>query len=351
MLNNKGSTLILVVSLAIILNIVFLSIYYSVGRTQKASGTNRIQTSALTLAEAGKEKLYGEITQMIYKPAANTRQNVYANLAFGKGSFSVSCSSNATLDTVWIESSGKENSSLAKINVVASIGPDVTINAPAIRGAIMARSSIIVKGNINVDGRDHDTTGAVIDSGVYGVSTCGILSIVGSSTIGGNGVVPVDKNAIDPVLTLVTEQNAPVSPLFHSPEAFFGYPQGALDKYVVPTLVTPIKGIVYLKNNYVGPVHFGNSSGVLIVHNSTYNAELQITDGYFKGLIITDLMAKIDGNAKIVGAVITLNSGEVSTFGTGTAEILYSSYVLDNLAKYCVNIKKKVKEVSWKELK
>ncbi len=351
MLNNKGSTLIFVVSLAIILNIVFLSIYYSVGRTQKASGTKRVQTSALTLAEAGKEKLYGEITQLIYKPTANTRTNIYTNYAFGNGSFSVNCSSNVTLDTVWIESSGKENLSQAKISVVASITPDVTINAPAIRGAVMARSSILINGNINVDGRDHDTTGAVIDSGVYGVSTCNLLYLSGSSSVGGNGIAPVDKNNIGPVQTLVSEQNAPVLPLFQSPEAFLGLPAGALDKYVAPSLTTPMKGIVYLKNSYVGPVHFDSSYGILIVHNSARNAELQITDGFFKGVIITDLMAKINGDATVLGAVITLNDGEMSTFGIGSADIFYSSYVLNNLAKYCLNIKKKVKEVSWKEVK
>lgn len=351
MLNNKGSTLIFVVSLAIILNIVFLAVYFSVGRTQKASGTKRLQTNALMLAESGKEKLYGEIVQMTYRPTALSRVNVYSDYAFGNGTFSVNCSSNATLDTVWIESTGKENSSLSKVSVVASVEPDVVINAPAIRGAIMARSSIIINGNINVDGRDHDTTGAVINPGVFGVSTCNLLYVSGSSSVGGNGTAPVDKHTIGPVLNVVCEQNAPVLPLFQSPETFLGFSEGELDKYVVPSLVTPMKGIVYLKNSYVGPVHFDSSFGVLIVHNSARNAELQITNGFFKGLVITDLMAKINGNATVLGAVITLNDGEVSTFGNGSADILYSEYVLNNLSNYCLNIKKKVKELSWKEIR
>lgn len=351
MLNNKGSSLIFVVSLAILLNIVFASIYFSVDRTQKSTGEKKMHTSALTLAEAGKEKLYGELSQKTFVPTPDTRIDVYSNLAFGKGSFSVNCLGNTALDTVWIESTGKENTTISTIDVVASIKPDIKIPAPPVRGAVMARSNIVVKGNINIDGRDHDTNGVVINTGVYGVSTCQTLSVQGSSTIGGNGLAPVDKNDIDSVRSIVSEENTPVTGLFESPEAFLGLPPGALDNYKVSSLTTPIHGIVYLTNDNVGPVHFEDSYGILIVHNSSKSAELHITDGTFKGLIITDLMAAINGNAMVLGAVATLNDGEVSTFGTGTADILYSSYILNNLEKYCTNVKKKITELSWKELK
>ncbi len=351
MLNNRGSSLIFVVSLAVLLNIVFASIYFTVNRTQKSTSEKKNHTSTLTLAEAGKEKLYGEISQKTFIPTPDTRIDAYSNFTFGKGSFSVNCLGNTALDTVWIESTGKENTSISTINVIAAIQPDVNIAAPPVRGAVMARSNIIVKGNINIDGRDHDTNGVVINTGVYGVSTCQTLSVQGSSTIGGNGLAPVDKNTIDPVRSTVAEENAPVSGLFQSPEAFLGLPPGALDNYKVSSLTTPIHGIVYLTNDNVGPVHFGDSYGILIVHNSSKSAELHITDGNFKGLIITDLMAAINGNTLVIGAVTTLNDGEVSTFGTGTADILYSSYVLNNLNKYCPNIKKKITELSWKEVK
>jgi hypothetical protein len=350
MLNSKGSTLIFVLSLAVILNIVFASVYFTINHTQKATGIKRVQVSALSLAEAGKEKIYGAITQKIFIPIPNTRVNVYTDEHLNKGTFTVSCSSNTALDTVWIESQGQENASLSMVNVVASIRPDINLPAHPVRGAVTARNTIIVRGNINVDGRDHDTDGVLTGAGVFGVSTCGLMDVEGSATVGGTGVAPVNRFNVTPVRTKISEENVPVTSSLNSPEEFLGLAVGALDKYKTAMLTTPVEGIVY-DTISAGPVHFDSSYGLLIVHNSSKSAELQINTGYFKGLIITDLMGKISGNAKIVGAVVTLNDGEVSTFGTGTADVLYSSYVMENLSKYCKNIKKKVTEISWEEIK
>jgi len=61
-------------------------------------------------------------------------------------------------------------------------------------------------------------------------------------------------------------------------------------------------------------------------------------------------MSKINGKANILGAVVTLEESGESTSGNGTAKIYYSSYVMNNLSDYCQNVKKKVAELSWKEL-
>ncbi|MFW6244574.1 MAG: hypothetical protein ACOC36_01675, partial [Fibrobacterota bacterium] len=107
----------------------------------------------------------------------------------------------------------------------------------------------------------------------------------------------------------------------------------------------------------VGPLHFGSvSSGILIVNNSTKTAELRANTGMFKGIIIVDKTAKLNGNAKILGAIVTLTDGSVeyvddgTSYFTGTADIRYSSRVLKNLGKYCDNLLRDVRELSWKEL-
>ena len=169
--------------------------------------------------------------------------------------------------------------------------------------------------------------------------------------MGGNGVAPLSKHGFEDIRSLVSEENASVEQFFASPEAFLGLPEGALDEYKSSSLNTPFHGLIYLTQDYVGPVHFENSSGILIVHNQYKDAELQITNGVFKGLIITDKMAKINGNAVVLGGVVTLCEGEVSTFGTGTAVIRYSSQVLSNLSKYCENLKRKVEQISWEQVK
>ena len=348
--NEKGSAIVAVFTIAIILNIALLAFHYSVKNTTKKSGIRKTKTSVLNIAEAGKEHLYGQVGWGMFKPKADTMVSAFSNKPFKNGSFSVACSANTTIDTIFVRSTGREREFASTIECIAALSPDITIPIPPIRGAITARSNIIIKGNIEVDGRDYDSSNVLIGPGLFGVSTCMSLSVEGSATVGGNSVAPVSKQSIESVFTTVAQESAPINGSFDSPEAFLGLPPGSLDQYKVSTLTTPFNGLVYLTDDYVGPVQFENSSGVLIVHNKFKTSELQITNGSFKGLIICDRMAKVNGDAQILGAVVTLCDGEVSTFGNGTAVIRYSSYVLSNLNKFCNNLKKKVSEVSWKEL-
>jgi len=351
MLNSKGSSLIFIVSMAIILNIVFITVYMTITKTQKASGEKRLQTSAISLAEAGKEKLYGEITQKTFTPVALTKVTAYTDYQMSSGSFTVKCSSNATIDTVWIESFGNDKSSQIGIAVVAAIVPAVNINSPPVRGAVTARSDVKVSGNITIDGRDHDTAFNVVDTGLFGVSTCTKLVFSsGSSQVGGNGEVPVTRSDTSGLTSTISEQGITPSTLLTSPEAFLGLPDSALNEFRSSTLETPFHGIAYITNS-IGPVHLDESSGILIVHNSFKTAELTINQGTFKGLIIADMIGKINGVANILGAVVTISETDVSTFGNGSANVMYSSYVMNNLGRYCTNVKKKVTEISWKELR
>jgi hypothetical protein len=351
-MNNKGSSLIFVVSLAIILNIVFITVYLTVSKTQKATGSKRLKTSSVTIAEAGKEKLYAQLIDKSYTPLKNQRATVYSDFQLGAGTFTVSCSSNATLDTAWIESWGKDNQSETGIAVVAAFTPKIVITAPPIRGAVTARTNVQVLGNITIDGRDHDSTGALNGQpGLFGVSTCDVLIESGSAQIGGNGQAPLESKDTTGKLGTISEQEVAVSAALASPEAFLGLASGALDEFKSTTLTTPFHGIRYITNT-IGPIDFGDySSGILIVHNSFKTAEMHLNQGTFIGLIIVDKMAKINGKAKVLGSVVTLGETDVSTFGNGGAIINYSSYVMNNLGRYCDNVKKKITEVSWKELK
>ncbi|NLD94859.1 MAG: hypothetical protein GX639_19565 [Fibrobacter sp.] len=357
MRNNRGSSLIFVVSLAIILNIVFITVYMTVSKTQKATGSKRLKTSSVTIAEAGKEKLYAQLIDKSYTPTANQRVTVYTDFALGAGTFTVSCSANVTLDTVWIESWGKDSQSETGIAIVAALSPRFVFNGVPVRGAITARTNVQVLGNITVDGRDHDTNGVLTgDPGLYGVSTCDALVQSGNAHIGGYGQEPLRSSDTTGKLGTIAEQEVPVNAALASPEAFLGLAPGALDEYKSTTLSTPFHGIRYITGN-VGPVDFGDekkgeySSGILIVHNYFKTAEMKLNQGKFIGLIIIDKMDNINGVANILGSVVTLGETEVNTFGSGGATINYSSYVMNNLGKYCENIKNRVTEVSWKELK
>ncbi|HEX2958766.1 MAG TPA: hypothetical protein VHO70_18170 [Chitinispirillaceae bacterium] len=347
--NNNGSTLITIVIIAIVLNIALAAFFFSTRNTAKSAGAKRIKTSAFNIAEAGKEDLYSQVSWRKYTPRADIVDTVFSAHPFESGTYTVSCRSNVSLNTLWVTSKGVERTDSAIIETVGWLRPDITINFPPVLGAVTSRSRITVKGNIEIDGRNYDTSNTLVDSGIYGISTCDSMILSGSATVGGNGIAPVNDKNFPSVQETVADEMIPVDARFSSPEAFLGVPNGALDDYVVSSLPTPFRGLYYLKGPYVGPVHFGNSYGILIIHNDYKDAELQIVDGTFHGLIITDRMAKISGNALILGAVVTLCEGEVSTFGTGTAIIRYSKQVLQHLSLYCNNLRKKVQEVSWKQ--
>lgn len=350
-MNNKGSAVITVLVIGVILNLIIAGFMISSRDSSSKSKTRRNRSNLVNIAEAGKEHLYGQIQGGAFKPVKNNRVTYCLDKPFENGNFSVSCSTNISKDTIWVNSAAAYQGRMTTIQSVAKLSPQIHIPFPSVRGALTARSRITVKGNITIDGRDYDTANIMTGSGTLGVSTCNLLFLEGNASVGGSGTIPQSKHGFENIRSIVSEENASVEPFFASPEAFLGLPEGALDEYKSSNWSTPFHGLIYLTQDYVGPVHFENSSGILIVHNQYKTAELQITNGLFKGLIITDKMAKINGNALVLGAVVTLCEGEVSTFGTGTALIRYSSQVLSNLAKYCENLKKKVEQISWEQVK
>jgi hypothetical protein len=350
--NNQGSAIIAIVIIAIVLNIALAVYFYSTKNTAKAAGSARVKTSVFNIAEAGKENLYSLVSWRKYMPKVNFTETVFSSEPFQSGAYTVTCRTNMLKDTLWVTSKGIERNDSSIIETVSYLRPDIILNFPPILGAVTSRSRITVKGNIEIDGRDYDTLNTPTGvPGLFGISTCDSIVLSGSATIGGNGIAPVNDKNLSPVRETVADENVPVDGRYASPEAFLGLPAGALDNYKVSSLPTPFRGLYYLSEPYVGPVHFGNSCGILIIHNDYKDAELQIVDGTFCGLIITDRMAKISGNAVILGAVVTLCEGEVSTFGTGTAVIRYSIQALQSLSSYCSNIRRKVQEVSWKQIR
>jgi hypothetical protein len=353
--NNRGSSLIFVVSLAIILNIVFVTVYMTISTTQKKTGVKRLNTNSIFLAEAGKEKLYAEINTSTISLTPNQRTQIYTDFSLGTGTFTVSCSTNASVDTVWVESWGKDQTSETGIGVVASVTTDAAIAAPPIRAAVTSRPDVELKGSIFISGNDHDSSGvATGDPGVYGVSTCGVLGIGGSGDVSGKGFGPYGKKASAAEIAKVAEQSVAISVSLSSPETFLGVPAGSLDKYKIKEsdLTLPFHGIRYIEST-AGPLHIGGSSGILIIHSPMKNATTHLNaTGKFKGIVVVDEMDKMNGNLTVIGAVACLaDFAGAKKFGNGSADVKYSSYVLNNLNKFILDGDKSVKELSWKELK
>lgn len=351
--NNSGSTLVAVIVIAVVMGLVIQALSYSTRSAVKTSGSHMSKVSALNIAEAGKESFYARLRSETFQPQPNSDTVVFDQVSFAEGNYTVTCKTDSNPELLTIRSTGVFRNQKTTIEINARFGPEVAgwNFAKTVGGAITARYNVNLSGNMHVDGNDYDSLFTPIGSGgVYGVWTCMTLLLQGDSAlIGGGGIPLVNRVSLPPVRPLVSVENAPVDSRLTSPESFFGLEAGALSKFKVPNLVTPFHGVVYLESS-VGPVDFKNSSGILIVHNSTMTAEFKGTQGTFKGILICDNVNRINGEMDILGAVVTLSQNTSSWFGNGAATINYSSQILNNLRGLCDNMDLVLHERAWKEL-
>ncbi len=217
-----------------------------------------------------------------------------------------------------------------------------------IRGAITANNPVDTKGNLTVDGRNHNKDGELIpESGSYAIWGTSTINQGGNSHYGGtfNGNDYVPSKPGDP--SIISENQTWPDGFPDSPDKVMGgedkgYPEGTLKSisksgidgsqyFTDPTKVKgPFSGVTYVelsdgeKNTWQSMDISG--TGILVVHNSSTNAIMKnLNKGTFKGLIIVDDMVHIHGD--IIGAVVILtpNPSSGNCVGNGNGNVLYSS--------------------------
>ena len=344
--------MLFVIVISIIATVIIGSVFLTSRYTIKKGSKRREIVDALNIAEAGKEKILACLRNRDLRPRpGQTDSTVYSNHPFSNGSYTVSYSTNARNDTITIISIGKTDEDSAVIKVIALL---TTFNWKGwIKGAVTSPNEISSLGNIVIDGRDHDTTGA-LDAlspfSTYGVSSGGTVSAGGSSLMGG-GTTPPQDTAVD---GLNVEMNADTTGFPRTPEEVLGLPPGTLDSLASSTCPTPpFSGITYVTkgcNDYTG-------SGVLICHNTDGDASLGNFHAYdtFKGLIIADENSHFNDSGFVIGAVIMLGR-EVggNTFGNGDLKILYSSLMIEQAIKEAydeINRRWAIPVVSWRQIR
>jgi hypothetical protein len=350
--NNNGGSLIAVLIIAVVGMIMLQMLTFSSRSTVKKSGHHIAKMSSLNIAEAGKEDFYSKIRSGKFKPQPNTYTTISSDRPFAGGTFTVTCETGANPEILNIRTSGVIRGETTNVEITALFAPEIPTDlSKNVGGAIISRYDVDINGSCTVDGNDYDSLNILIPSktGVYGVWTCMSLTLQGAASTGGNGQTPVDRKDLPAWRSVVAYENAPVPASLSSPEAFLGVPSGSLEKFRTSNLTTPFHGIVYIDQD-IGPVHFGNSSGILIVHNATKTATLKANGGTFKGLIICDDIDKINGGLDILGAVVSLSESTGNWDFNGNSSIHYSSQVLDNLQNYCGNNEMHLDEQSWKEV-
>ncbi|MCH8292457.1 hypothetical protein IH992_15300, partial [Candidatus Poribacteria bacterium] len=149
---------------------------------------------------------------------------------------------------------------------------------------------------------------------------------------------------------------------FNTPDQLVGYSEGYLkiiakvdksggSQYCTDPadLTFPLSGVTYVDLPSGVPwnaIDFGNSSGILVVHNATTDAVIKnLNTGTFSGLIIADDMIHV--HTTILGAVVTLTSAPSAgnSIGNGSGDVLYSSEAIQTTTQ--VSIGPTVLQKSW----
>jgi hypothetical protein len=223
-----------------------------------------------------------------------------------------------------------------------------------VKGVITTNNPVKIGGNVDVDGRDHDTTGAAIiaSQGVFGVWTTSSFSQVGSSLVGGTNIRDTDYPLSKPADTSVVRANQPAGDYPGSPDSVLGgadagFPEGTLKSIALSgyagsqyttdpaTLHYPLSGVTYVElptgGTWMSPNI--NGSGILIVHDSTKDAIMKnMSPSTFAGLLICDDISHINATFTIIGAVVGLtpDPSKTNEIGNGNSNILYSGAAIAN---------------------
>ncbi|MDP8263169.1 MAG: pilus assembly PilX N-terminal domain-containing protein [Candidatus Ancaeobacter aquaticus] len=283
-------------------------------------------------------KNINDTVKVFYIAEAGLQRNIYelknggsspVSDSLGDGSYQVTYSGTGTTT---ITSVGTFNNSSRTVSMNVNVR-----RIPNINGAATVYSDVGTTGNITIDGRDHDITGALTgDPGTYGLSTSGEFNQQGSSQLGGSGIAPAspaEEGSYDEDPLIIDEVDLNNDEII-DPWEILNVSEDWYTDNIQETLIEPTNFSGMYRYDPPGGtwtgINLGVSSGLLIVHNDTYTATMKNITGIFVGLIIADQVTHVTGSAMIIGAIVTLNQTG-NFFGMGDAYIGYSSEALSNV--------------------
>ena len=362
--NEKGIVLVVVIMLMAVLVLLGTTAIMLTTTDMKISSNYRSSSQAFYIAEAGLERarlvLKDDLnsSSTLINPTATSSGTNYgilgfgSSVSFGNGTYEVrvaNFSRNGQIiswdagNRVFVSSTGVISGSQRTIEALMRKLPPIPGGA---RGAVTTNYNVGILGTITVDGRDHDIDGNLIigaTSGKFGISTVGSFDQGGNGAVGGTNLsstsyAPTAHTYEDSTV----EHNAIWTPPL-TPDAALGLSEGTLKAYAQSgangsqyvtdqaTLAHPqaLSGVTYLElpsGTAWQSIDFGNSSGILIVHNSDRSAIVKNANGgTFKGIVIADDYVHSHNN--IIGALISLSTNPSSgnVLGNGSGSILYSA--------------------------
>ncbi len=212
---------------------------------------------------------------------------------------------------------------------------------------VMTAGPSDTRGRLYIDGRDHDVNGNLLGSGVLAVSSLSSFRRRGASRVAGTDGTGRDYGLTRNWrgLAALTEQYSRSWSAPSGPDELLGLSDGALksvaqsaengSQYVTnpSELDFPLSGVTYVElgnRQTWKPVHLGNSSGILVVHNENTNAVIKnLNSGSFTGVVIADDIVHI--HTDIIGWVVTLTQSPSSgnCIGNGRGYVKFSRQAIN----------------------
>ncbi len=211
------------------------------------------------------------------------------------------------------------------------------------RAAVVAQCKLTVEKDLIIDGRNHDMEGGFIaETGTLAVSTIETFEAKKKSKIGGT-CGEEDHEPEEHYTSCIVEEEAvwpngfPDTPdkVFGGEEA--GFPEGRLkeiaqsgvdgSQYVTDpaNLTWPLQALTYVELPSGGKwnnIDFRESWGILVVHNSQTNAQMEkLKEGRFRGILIVDKIKTIEN--KIIGGVTLLTQASSTWKGKKNKSEIY----------------------------
>lgn len=292
-----------------------------------------------------------------------------SNISFGGGTFTAGALTDTTLGPYGIKVYSYSNFNGIPDTVIVYLTFWSSLPV-GVRAGVTSNTEVEISGSMIIDGREHDENGNVIpNSGTFGISTMTTFDRQGNAKAGGTDTGEIDYIPSNPADPAIIEEGAiwvggfPDTPDKVMGGVAAGYPEGTLksiaksgingSQYVTDpsNLTFPLRGVTYVEIGWWQTwqaINFGNSSGILVVHNSGTNSKIKnLNSGTFKGLIIADDIDKI--HCDIIGAIVVLTDNPPSgnVIGNGTGHIKYSSALLGQATTGLPGVKCNLNIVAW----
>jgi hypothetical protein len=238
----------------------------------------------------------------------------------------------------------------AKDTAVVEALVDIRQSGPSYvpRATVVARTNFTTRDQLVIDGRDHNAGGGLIPgTGTLAISTTETFRRRDNSRIGGTCAGQDYQPGINYPACLVEEGAVWPNGFPDTPDQIFGgqqagFPEGRLaeiahsgvggSQYVTDPrdLIWPLRSLTYVNlpssANWTN-IDFGQSSGILVVHNAHSSARMgPLRSGRFSGIIIADRIEQIDN--QIIGAITLLIQASTTWRGQGT--ILFSREAIES---------------------